>query len=239
MPVYQLEEQPVFPDPSLAEPNGLLAVGGDLSIPRLINAYARGIFPWFSAGDPILWWSPDPRLVLFPDRLKVSKSLRQSIRKKDQEVRFDTRFAEVIEACSRVPRKGQQGTWITDEMKNAYVGLHEAGLAHSVEVFQQNELVGGLYGVSLGRVFFGESMFSIKQDASKVALYYLVEQLRQWEFQLIDAQVETSHMKRMGATSVPRDQFLRLLTKALKFETIKGKWYLYTQADPDNKPAPK
>lgn len=238
MPVYQLEEQPVFPDPSMAEPNGLLAVGGDLSITRLVNAYAQGIFPWYSEGDPILWWSPDPRLILFPDQLNISKSLRQSIRNKAHKIRFDTRFSQVIEACAQVPRKGQEGTWITEEMKNAYHALHDAGLAHSVEVYYHNELVGGLYGVSLGKIFFGESMFSLRPDASKIALYYLVEQLKEWKFHMIDAQVETSHMKRLGATSLDRDEFLGLLAKGLKYETLKGKWYLYARQGPQKTSGP-
>lgn len=224
MPIFGLEEAPLFPQPHLAEPSGLLALGGDLRVERLIQAYAHGIFPWYTEGSPILWWSPDPRMVLYPDRLKVSKSLRSIIRKGKYEVRFDHAFQEVIRACAGVPRKGQPGTWITQEMIRAYIDLHEAGYAHSVEVYSDRELVGGLYGVSLGRAFFGESMFHHVRDTSKIALFHLVERLRSWDFQLIDSQVETTHMLRLGAINIRRKAFLEELAEALTHPTIKGKW---------------
>jgi leucyl/phenylalanyl-tRNA--protein transferase len=224
MPVFQLEKEPIFPLPQLAEDSGLLAVGGDLSVERLIQAYAHGIFPWYSEGDPILWWSPDPRMILFPDRFKVSKSLRKVIEAGKFDVLFDTHFGEVIRACARVPRKGEKGTWITEAMINAYTDLHEAGYAHSVEIYADGELVGGLYGVSLGSAFFGESMFFRQRDASKIALYHLVERLKDWKFSFIDTQVETGHLKRLGAEKIPRAEFLVLLKEALNSKTITGKW---------------
>jgi len=224
MPVYQLEKEPIFPYPHLAEASGLLAVGGDLSVERLVQAYAHGIFPWYSHGDPILWWSPDPRMVLYPDRFKASKSLRRAVKKEHFEVTFDRHFPEVIRACADRPREGQDGTWITPEMTDAYIALHDQGFAHSVEIFAQGDLVGGLYGVSLGKAFFGESMFYTARDASKVALFHLVDRLQQWEFQLIDAQVETDHLKQFGAINIPREEFLVQLGEALKSSTIKGKW---------------
>lgn len=224
MPVFQLEKEPIFPLPHLAEGSGLLAVGGDLSVERLIQAYAHGIFPWFSEGDPILWWSPDPRMILLPNRFKVSRSLRRTIDSGRFVASFDRHFKEVIRACARVPRKGEKGTWITEDMIEAYTKLHEAGYAHSVEIHEDEELVGGLYGVSLGSAFFGESMFFRQRDASKVALYHLVERLKEWRFSFIDTQVETDHLKRLGAVKIPRAEFLDLLKEALKSTTISGKW---------------
>lgn len=224
MPVYQLSEEFIFPHPDLADESGLLAFGGDLSSERLVQAYANGIFPWYSEGEPILWWSPNPRMVLFPDRLKVSKSLKQSIKNKSYEVRFDTNFNAVIEHCSAVPREGQDGTWITEEMKRAYIQLHKKGIAHSVETYANEKLIGGLYGLSIGSAFFGESMFQTERDASKVSLYYLVEKVKEWNFTFIDAQVETDHMKRMGSENIPREKFLEILKIAIKAPTIKGKW---------------
>jgi leucyl/phenylalanyl-tRNA--protein transferase len=224
MPFYQLSKELIFPHPELAEKSGLLAVGGDLSPERLIQAYANGIFPWYSKGEPILWWSPDPRMVLFPNKLKVSKSLKQSIRNKSFDVRFDSNFETVIENCAKVPREGQPGTWITSEMKQAYIQLHKTGIAHSVETYFEGNLVGGLYGVSIGAAFFGESMFQTKSDASKVALFHLVERIKEWNFQFIDAQVETDHMKTMGAENIARSEFLELLKIAIKAPTVKGKW---------------
>ena len=171
-----------------------------------------------------MWWSPDPRMILIPDTLKASKSLRQTIVKKGFEIKFDTQFEKVISSCSKTPRTDQDGTWITREMKQAYIQLHKLGFAHSVETYINNELVGGLYGISLGRAFFGESMFFKKRDASKIALYFLVQKLKEWDFHLIDAQVETGHLKSMGAQLVSRQKFLILLNLALNFPTIKGKW---------------
>ena len=224
MPVFALDDKIAFPDPNLADESGLLAVGGDLSVERLVLAYSNGIFPWYSEGEPIMWWSPDPRMILFPDQLKVSKSLRQTINNTEYEVRFDTQFEKVISNCSKAPRTDQDGTWITREMKNAYIALHKLGLAHSVETYFNGELVGGLYGISLGKAFFGESMFFIKRDASKIALYFLIQKLKEWDFHFIDAQVETEHLKSMGAQLISRKEFLISLNTALNFPTIQGKW---------------
>lgn len=224
MPVFALTDEIIFPDPSMAEDDGLLAVGGDLSAERLLHGYASGIFPWFSDGDPILWWSPDPRLIILPGEYKSSKSLRQTLRTKRFEVRFDTAFEQVINACSNVKRKGEVGTWITEEMKSAYIHLHELGFAHSVETYLDGTLVGGLYGVSLGKAFFGESMFHYQRDTSKVAFYFLVKRLIEWEFNLIDSQVETVHLKSLGGKLIDREKFLQLLTSSLNHPTYKGKW---------------
>jgi leucyl/phenylalanyl-tRNA--protein transferase len=224
MPIYALNKEPIFPDPNLADESGLLAVGGDLSVDRLVQAYSNGIFPWYSQGEPILWWSPDPRMVLFPENFKISKSLKQTLKNKSFEVKFDTNFREVIKRCAEVPRRGQPGTWITKEMSNAYQNLFKEGIAHSVETYQNGNLVGGLYGLSLGAVFFGESMFQTERDASKVALYHLVKKVTQWNFLMIDAQVETDHMKSLGAINIERKEFLMILEKALNHPTIKGKW---------------
>jgi leucyl/phenylalanyl-tRNA--protein transferase len=201
-----------FPPVEQAEtqPDGLLAVGGDLSMERLINAYRKGIFPWFSEGQPILWWSPDPRLVLFPDRLHVSRSLRKKLRRGVFTASLDQAFEQVIRACA-APRRDAAGTWILDPMIEAYTRLHRHHLAHSVEIWQDGELVGGLYGVALGRVFFGESMFSHRSDASKAALVHLVDHLSNWGYRLIDCQVRTEHLQSLGAEGIPRVEFCRLL----------------------------
>ena len=214
----------IFPHPDLANEEGLLAAGGDLTVTTLLDAYSHGIFPWYSEGTPILWWSPDPRLVLYPSAFKISKSLKQKIKRNIYEVRTDTCFDEMIAKCAVVKRKHQPGTWITAEMKEAYCELHRHGYAHSFETYFDNRLVGGLYGVSLGRIFFGESMFYTMTDASKVALFYLVETLKKWEFLLIDAQQSTSHMISMGAEEIPRGKFLKQLEQALTFPTLSGKW---------------
>lgn len=224
MPVYTLIDEIVFPDPNLAEEDGLLAIGGDLSSERLIQAYANGIFPWYSESDPILWWSPDPRMVLFPGKFKVSKSLKQSVRNKGFDVYFDKDFKLVIEHCANTNRKEGEGTWITTGMQEAYIKLYDAGFAHSVETYRNNKLVGGLYGVSLGKAFFGESMFHTERDASKIALYALVERMKEWGFHFIDVQQETNHLKSLGAECIPRTDFLELLKGALKFPAVKGKW---------------
>ena len=224
MTVYLLDESLIFPDPMNAEPNGLLAIGGDLSVQRLVLAYKNGIFPWYSEGDPIMWFSPDPRLVLFPDDLYVSSKLKKVIRSNMFEVRFDTSFHNVITRCAETDRRGQDGTWITDDMVNAYVKLHEEGYAHSVETFHNGELVGGLYGVSLGGAFFGESMFFDVTNASKVALYHLVKRLRSWDFDFIDSQVPNDHMKGLGGRELDRGEFLRMLASSLKKKTILGSW---------------
>jgi leucyl/phenylalanyl-tRNA---protein transferase len=224
MPVFQLSDEILFPDPAYAEEDGLLAIGGDLSSERLLAAYSHGIFPWYSDPEPILWWSPDPRLVLFPERHIVSKSLLRKIRNHVFEVRFDTCFEEIVSCCSSVERKHEDGTWITPEMKAAYCDLHEKGLAHSVETFYHGRLAGGLYGVSLGRAFFGESMFHSIPDASKVALFYLVEKAKESGWFFIDSQVETNHMIRLGAELISRDEYLRLLSKATGYRPVIGKW---------------
>ncbi len=214
----------IFPHPDLANEEGLLAAGGDLTIPTLLDAYSHGIFPWYNAGSPILWWSPDPRLVLYPSAFRISKSLKQKIKREIYEVRVDTRFDEVITKCAAIKRNDQPGTWITPEMKEAYSILHSHGYAHSFETYFENQLVGGLYGISIGKIFFGESMFYTMTDASKVALYYLVELMKKWEFLLIDAQQSTSHMISLGAEELSRSIFLKQLKQALSFPTLTGKW---------------
>jgi len=201
-----------FPDTeeALQEPDGLLAAGGDLSPERLLSAYRNGIFPWFSAGQPILWWAPDPRSVLFPDRLKISRSLAKTLRRNRFEVSVDTAFSAVMHGCAE-PRRDQPGTWITDTMLEAYTTLHRHGYAHSIECWHDGVLAGGLYGVAIGRVFFGESMFTRERDASKVALVALVERLRAWDFRLIDCQIHNPHLASLGAEVIPRTDFNRLL----------------------------
>jgi leucyl/phenylalanyl-tRNA--protein transferase len=204
-----------FPNVELAlqEPDGLLAVGGDLSEDRLLLAYRSGIFPWYGPGQPILWWSPDPRLVLFPGRLRVARSLAKTIRKGTFSITIDQAFDAVISACAE-PRPGQAGTWITQEMMAAYRELHAAGYAHSVECWQEGKLAGGLYGVAIGRAFFGESMFARTTDASKVAFVGLVRQLSRWGFPLIDCQVHTAHLASLGAEMIPRREFIQILEHA-------------------------
>lgn len=219
MPVFRLSSSPVFPPPHLAIEEGLLAVGGDLSIKRLLAAYRAGIFPWYSQDDPILWWSPDPRLVLYPSRLKVSRRLTRIINQHRFMITYDQAFDQVIGACARVPRVRQEGTWITKEMMAAYTELHQAGFAHSVEAWYDDRLAGGLYGVSLGGSFFGESMFHHESNASNVALVNLVRRLQKWGFDLIDCQVATAHLVRMGAEEVPRRRFLQELGVSLKKTT--------------------
>jgi leucyl/phenylalanyl-tRNA--protein transferase len=213
-----------FPDPRTADADGLLAVGGDLSIESLLTAYSSGIFPWFDQFSPILWWSPDPRLVLLPEKFKITDSLKQRIRSRQYTVLIDHDFKEVIRQCALVKRNGQDGTWITKDMIHAYILLHQAGFAHSFETWHKGNLVGGLYGVSLGRAFFGESMFFHRTDASKVALHALVEWSLQHNFLFIDAQQSTSHLKSLGAEEMSRNSFLKLLKEALRFETVKGIW---------------
>ena len=205
-----------FPDPELAEqePDGLLAVGGDLEPIRLVNAYSSGIFPWFSEDQPILWWSPDPRTLLFPDKLYISRSLGKCLRQGKFSVSFDQAFNQVVNACASIYRKEQSGTWIVEQMQGAYKRMHVLGYAHSVEVWHDKELVGGLYGISIGKAFYGESMFSSMPDASKVALVALVERLREWDFHFIDCQVVTNHLLSLGAETVPRNRFLQLNQEA-------------------------
>jgi len=226
MTVYLLIDEPVFPSPSEAEPDGLIAVGGDLSPLRLLNAYADGIFPWFRDEEDVFWFSPDPRMVLFPSELKVSSSLSRVIRSGKFEVRCDTVFPEVIEACASAFRPGQEGTWIDKEFTDAYTELHQLGYAHSFETYLDGKLCGGLYGVSIGRAFFGESMFHKTSEASKVAFYVMVEKIKTWQFDFVDCQVETDLVKKLGAKPVPRDDYLELLKKAISHPTLKGKWVL-------------
>ena len=214
-----------FPDveQALIEPNGLLAVGGTLSVTRLLNAYRHGIFPWYSADQPLLWWSPDPRTVLFPARFKVSRSLRKTLHKDDHQVTLDTAFDAVVTACA-APRSSESGTWITPAMAQAYRALHDAGYAHSVEVWQDSKLIGGLYGVALGRMFFGESMFSAARDGSKIALAHLVGQLHAWEFAAIDCQLHTAHLQSLGAEEIPRSRFTALLRANCALPGRPGPW---------------
>lgn len=194
-------------DQALDEPDGLLAAGGGLSIERLVEAYGHGIFPWFSAGDPVLWWSPDPRMVLTPRALHVSRSLRKRLRRRDYRVTVDTAFALVLRECA-APRRGETGTWLLPEMRRAYQAMHRAGFAHSIEVWIGDDLAGGIYGVAIGRMFFGESMFSRQTDGSKIAMAHLAAQLDRWGFPLIDCQMETEHLISLGATAMSRRRFV-------------------------------
>ncbi|WP_243381959.1 leucyl/phenylalanyl-tRNA--protein transferase [Geothrix alkalitolerans] len=223
MPVFRLTKALVFPDPELAE-DGLLAIGGDLSEARLLLAYRSGIFPWYGEGDPLLWWSPPERALLRPGHLHLSARTRRSLRHRPFEVRFDTAFEQVIGHCSAVPRPGQDGTWITADMQEAYVALHRAGHAHSVEAWRDGELRGGLYGVSLGRAFFGESMFSLEPEASRAALQALDERLKAWDFALIDGQLPHEGLRGYGFQVVPRALFLAELADALRREGRPGSW---------------
>ncbi len=209
---------------ALAEPNGLLAAGANLSPARLIDAYRRGIYPWYSEGQPLLWWSPDPRMVLFVEEFKVSRSLARRVKRRDFDVRIDTDFDAVIEGCAEAPRQGQFGTWITRDMIEAYGRLHEMGYAHSVEAWRGGELVGGLYGLALGQVFFGESMFSRAADASKVCLAALVALLQQFGVVLIDCQQETEHLASMGARPIPRHEFARKLDELIHSNAAPAGW---------------
>jgi leucyl/phenylalanyl-tRNA--protein transferase len=220
-----LEPEQPFPPVhrALREPNGLLAAGGDLSVKRLVAAYRQGIFPWYGEGQPVLWWSPDPRMVLYPSEITVSRSLRKRLRKRDFELRVDTCFVRVIRACAE-PRAGQGGTWITDDMLEAYASLHAAGMAHSVETWIDGELTGGLYGVALGGVFFGESMFSRATDASKIALVHLARQLERWNFGIVDCQMATTHLASLGAREIPRKDFVRALSELVNYPTRTGQW---------------
>ncbi len=226
MPVYQLSEDLVFPSPYLASKEGLLAIGGGLSPKRLLLAYSNGIFPWFSEGEPILWWTPDPRLVLYPDELKVARSLKKVIKQNVFAVTMDRAFEEVITECARVRLENHEGTWIVADMVRAYCRLYESGFAHSVEVWQDNRLAGGLYGVSLGKCFFGESMFTRLTNASKVALVALVEHLKPFDFAFIDCQITTAHLTRFGAREISRARYLEELDAALRAPTWSGKWSL-------------
>ena len=226
LPVYQLDHRIVFPPPEKAERSGLLAVGGDLRPERLLLAYSMGIFPWYDEDMPILWHSPDPRAVLLPTELHVPRSLAKHMRKRPYDIKVDTAFADVIGACAAAYRPGQGGTWITDEMRAAYIRLHELGFAHSAEAWHDGRLVGGLYGVSLGSIFFGESMFASEPDASKIAFVTLVRQIARWKFSLVDCQQKTEHLTRFGAVMWRRKKFQEALTAGLGAPTLQAPWRL-------------
>ncbi len=226
MPVYILNDSALFPPPEHAEDTGLLAVGGDLSAKRLLAAYKAGIFPWYSEGDPILWWSPDPRLVLYPSNFHISRSMRRLLNRGLFRATMDLAFEKVIKKCAEVRINNGEGTWITSEMTKAYIELHRMGLAHSVETWLEGKIVGGLYGVSLGQCFFGESMYSESPNASKVALFNLVNFIKKYNFRFIDCQVYSDHLLKMGACEIKRKRFLKELRSALKGKTLKGKWSL-------------
>jgi leucyl/phenylalanyl-tRNA--protein transferase len=211
MPFFRLGPEPVFPPPELAEPEGLLAIGGDLTSERLLVAYRQGIFPWYEPGGPILWWSPDPRLVLLPTELRITRRLRRTIRQGRFQTRYNTAFSQVICACAETPREHEDGTWITPEMQQAYIRLHELGHAHCMETWRDGRLVGGIYGVRVGRCFCGESMFHREADASKVALVALVDRLSNEGVNMIDCQVASEHLIRLGAREIPRARFLKFL----------------------------
>jgi len=221
----EAESSTGFPaiDTALNEPDGLLAAGGDLSTQRLIRAYKEGIFPWYSTGEPILWWSPDPRFVLCPEQIKISRSLGKNIRNSSFEIRMDTAFEQVMSTCASQPRKDQPGTWITDEMRQAYFNMHRAGHAHCVECWNGDELVGGLYGIHTGQVFCGESMFSRQSNASKIALVHLCQFLQHHGFKLIDSQVYTEHMERLGAKMIPRSEYIDILQQPNEV-SMPGNW---------------
>lgn len=227
MPVFRLDERLIFPPAELADENGIIAVGGDLRSDRLLLAYASGIFPWYGEDLPIIWHAPDPRLVLEADKLHVSRSLRKAMRKLPYDIRLDTAFEEVIRACATISRPTQDGTWIIDEMIDAYLELHRLGFAHSAEAWRDDELVGGLYGISLGGAFFGESMFARAENASKIAFVALVAQLRAWDIKLIDCQVHTEHLARFGAEEWSRDRYMAALQEILfSVPTRRGAWSL-------------
>ncbi|MCK5310519.1 MAG: leucyl/phenylalanyl-tRNA--protein transferase [Desulfobacteraceae bacterium] len=224
MPIFKLSSKLEFPSPYLAEPNGLLCVGGDLSTERLLLAYSSGIFPWFSDDEPILWWSPDPRLVLYPKNIKISKSLKKKLKKHEFKITMDKAFEDVIYACANTRTQNSEETWLVNEMIQAYMKLHNEGFAHSVECWQDDKLAGGLYGISLGRCFFGESMFTYISDASKIALATLSDYLLKLNFDLIDCQVTTEHLISMGGFEISRETFLDQLKQSLQKPSITGVW---------------
>lgn len=228
MPVFRIPDQHLFPDPRLAEPSGILGVGGDLHPARVLLAYHMGIFPWFSAGQPIYWWSPDPRMVLYPEELRIRRSLGKRIRQGRYTLTLDQAFEDVIDACGRTPRPGQDGTWITPAMKEAYCALFDAGHAHSVEAWQDGVLVGGLYGVTIGRVFAGESMFAHAPDASKIAFACFVRQFQRWGGTCIDCQMHTDHLEQFGARLVPRSAYIEELERS-RDHTMGGKRWSFDE----------
>lgn len=234
MTVYRIPvDEVIFPQPHDADESGLLGVGGDLRPERLLLGYANGIFPWYSEGQPILWFSPDPRCVLVPEDLHIGRSLRKVLKKSPYRVTLDTAFSDVISRCKSTPRPGQQGTWITKDMESAYVRLHELGYAHSVEVWSGEDLVGGLYGVGLGGLFAGESMFSHASDASKTGLIWLVQQLHRWNFELVDAQVRTDTLARMGAIEIDRSSYIDRIAALVQQPTRTGRWTFDSGFAPD------
>jgi leucyl/phenylalanyl-tRNA--protein transferase len=218
-----------FPDPETATEEGIVCFGGNLSPGMLLCAYRQGLFPWFSEDEPILWWSPDPRFVIFPEEAHASASMRKILRQGRFELKFDTAFHEVISACSLAKRPGQKGTWIGDDMIEGYCRLHELGYAHSAEAWAEGRLAGGLYGISLGRIFFGESMFTRVSNASKAAFLFLADFLKAKGFELIDSQVHTDHASSLGGRNIPRKEYLARLRKLLRFETLKGNWGWFTE----------
>jgi leucyl/phenylalanyl-tRNA--protein transferase len=224
MAVYRLTRDLVFPPPEGASSDGLVAVGGDTRPERLVLAYSQGIFPWPHQGLPLLWFSPDPRFVIRFDKAHVGRSLRKRVRAEPYEIRVDTAFEAVLDGCSSTPRPGQDGTWITDEIRLGFLALHERGIAHSIETYRDGELVGGLYGVSIGKSFCGESMFAHATDASKIAMVSLLGNLAHWEFHFVDCQVHTEHLARFGAEQVPRPRFLEMLRNAVAAPTRTGSW---------------
>ncbi len=226
MTIFALTDELIFPDPELANDDGLLAIGGDLSEERLILAYRNGIFPWYDQYSPILWWALNPRMVLFPENFKVSKSLNRLIKKGAFTIKTDTNFEAVINHCAEVPRRDDAGTWITSEMKRAYINLFKKGYAHSVETYLEQKLVGGLYGVSIGKIFFGESMFHLVNDASKIALFFLVEKLKSLNYKLIDAQMETQLIRNLGGELINFAAYKNILSNSISDHNIKLNWNL-------------
>lgn len=224
MTVYRLSQDLIFPDPQEADDDGLLAVGGDLSPSRVLLAYHYGIFPWYSDDQPYMWWSPNPRMLLFPQQFHVSKTLKRKLKSERYQVRFDTKFETVIRACAEIPRSHEKGTWITEEMMEVYTELHRMGYGHSVEVYDDGKLIGGQYGLSLGKAFFGESMFSYEKDGSKIAFANLAALLKIWDFDFIDCQLPTDHLKSLGAAEVPRTEYLQRLDETLGFEHHRCSW---------------
>jgi leucyl/phenylalanyl-tRNA--protein transferase len=224
MPVFLLNEELVFPNPEDANVDGLLAIGGDLRPDRLLLAYEMGLFPWYSPPDPVLWWCPDPRCVLYCKEVKISKSMRNVINRKQFAITYDEAFVEVMKGCRDTPRNGQDGTWISNEVIESYRYLHRLGVAHSVEAWYEGRLVGGLYGLSIGKMFFGESMFSAMSNASKAAFIHLAQALDTLGFELIDCQIYNDHLGTLGARHIPRSTFLSTLAAALQHDTLRGNW---------------
>ncbi|OHD10711.1 MAG: leucyl/phenylalanyl-tRNA--protein transferase [Spirochaetes bacterium GWB1_36_13] len=223
MPIFLLNKEIIFPPVHLATREGILAAGGDLSPERLLLAYQSGIFPWYSPDEPILWWSPDPRFLVFPDKIHMNKRTLRYLKNHSFKITFDYAFESVIENCS-LSRKKSSGTWITEEMKEAYLKLHLLGLAHSVEVWKEGNLIGGLYGVSIGKCFFGESMFHIEPNGSKIAFFTLVLKLKELGFLFIDSQVHTQHIENWGGETICRKEYLKILKNGISFDSIQGKW---------------